>query len=152
MSTQVVIIREPGPKDVNVLYEMGITEEAFAVSSGTRFYQERYLANWIARPDNDILLVAEMENEIVGFLFCRVNRHAWAMLENIAVRPAKRKQGIGTTLLKECLKRLQAKGINYVASIVREGNNASIEFLTNKGFSLGNRFVWIEKHVAEKEE
>lgn len=145
-----VKIRDAESRDVGTLYKMGIVEEGFAVSSQSRFYTKNYLKDWIENPDNDVLLVAEIQNEIVGFLFCRVNRNYWAMLENIAVSTSVRRQGIGTALLTECLKRLRARGINYIAGIVRE-SNSNIEFFINKGFSMGNRFVWIEKHTGDKD-
>jgi len=145
-----VKIRDAQSRDVDALYKMGIVEEGFAVSSQSRFYTENYLKDWIENPDNDVLLVAEMQNEIVGFLFCRVNRNDWAMLENIAVSTSVRRQGICTALLTECLKRLHAGGINYIAGIVRE-DNSNIKFFVNQGFSLGNRFVWIEKHIEDKD-
>ncbi len=55
MIPDIVRIRDAELQDVDALYNMGIVEEGFAVSSRSRFY------------------------------FCRVNRNDWAMLENIAV-------------------------------------------------------------------
>jgi ribosomal protein S18 acetylase RimI-like enzyme len=112
-------IRDAESRDIDTLYKMGIVEEGFAVSPHVRFYEKDYLKDWVENPDNDILLVSEMSNEIVWFLFCRLNRNAWAMLENIAVNPSVRRQGVGTALLEECLRRLRVKGIKYIASIVR---------------------------------
>jgi len=149
MITPSVIIREAKPRDVDILYEMGIVEEGFVLSPRTRFYGKNYLRSWVGNPGDDILLVAEIANEIVGFLFCRLIRGTWAMLENIAVSPEKRKQGVGTLLIEECFRQLLAKGINYTAGIVKE-ENSNAEFFVKKGFSFGNRFVWIERHQVEE--
>lgn len=144
-----VKIRNAKPTDTDIIYKIGVKENAFAVSSMTKFYEKHYLRNWINSPDGDILLVAEMGNQIVGFLFCRVIHRTWAMLENIAVVPSKRRQGIGSLLLDECIKRLRSNRINYLAGILREGNR-STEFFIRRGFSFGNRFVWIERTMAKR--
>lgn len=150
-SVDEVLIRDAKPEDLETLYEMGIAEEGFAVSSQSRFYTKDYLRDWIRSPGDDVLLVAEIREQIVGFLFCRVNRNDWAMLENIAVDSSVRRLGIGTALLTECLRKLRTRGISYIAGIVREGNN-SLDFFVHNGFSIGNRFIWIEKHLEESEE
>lgn len=147
MIKQTIRIRNAEPKDADTLFLMGIQEEGFAVSSKTRFYGKDYLRDWIENSGEDILLVAEVENEIVGFLFCRLNRSAWAMLENIAVLPSERKQGVATLLLKECLRQLHSKGIDYIAGMVRDENN-SLGFFLKSGFSCGNKFIWIERQVG----
>jgi ribosomal protein S18 acetylase RimI-like enzyme len=139
-------IRNAESGDADTLYAMGVTEEGFAVSSESRFYTKDYLENWITNPEDDVLLVAEARNAIVGFLFCRVNHNDWAMLENIAVSTSSRRQGTGTALLRECLRRLRERGIDYIAGIVREGNS-NLDFFLSSGFVPGHRFVWIERCI-----
>lgn len=146
MDISQIKIRPATLADADVIYEMGSKEESFAVSPKARFYEEDDLRNWIENPGRDILLVAEIENEIVGFLFCRIIRNSWAMLDNILVSALRRKQRVGTHLLQKCLDLLKHKGIRYVGAIAREGND--LEFFINKGgFESGYKFIWIEKYL-----
>jgi len=144
--TNHVIIRKAEPSDVDKLYDMGIKENGFVLSTQTRFYTRDYLEKWLQNPQSDILLVAEKDGEIIGFLFCRVFHDSWAMLDNIMVSHSWRRRGIGTALLKECLNKLRMKKVQYIAGIVKE-DNESINFFLKNEFLKGNKFIWIEKFL-----
>jgi len=141
-------IRDAKSGDIDTLYEIGISEYGFIVSSQSRFYSKEYLKAWFASQGDDVLLVAEYEDEIVGFLFCVVIHNISAVLQNIAVISSHRKNGIGSLLLEECINRLRQKDINSISGIVREGNK-NLPFFTDNNFDIGNKFIWIEKSLNE---
>ena len=143
-----VKIRRAKPEDLHAIYDMGRDEEGFAVSSFTKFYGENYLRNWIKEPRDDILLVADSDGEISGFVLCRVIRGSTAILDNIGVKYSKRNRGIGGLLLEECMRLLKRAGIGYVAAIVRSGHR-SLGFFKSHGFRTGNEFTWIERDLRE---
>ncbi len=143
-----LIIRVAKTEDIDAIYEIGINEEGFLLSKNTKFYGKNFLKNWIKNPYNDILIVAQFKDKIVGFLFCRIIRNSWAILENIAVIPQKRMMKVGSLLLEVCLNLLLDNGIDYISGIIREGNKNE-KFFGKKGFSFGNKFVWIEKYIGD---
>jgi ribosomal protein S18 acetylase RimI-like enzyme len=138
-------IRKAHPKDLEEIYRIGLLEESFAVSSETRFYGKKYLANWLKNQEDSILLVAESQRKIAGFIFVNIMFNKWAMIENLMVIESMRKQEVGTILLKEVQKRLKKKKINYMASWTRKENRVIQTFLRKHGFIKGYPFIWMEK-------
>jgi len=138
-------IRDARPGDLEEIYRIGLLEEGFAVSSETRFYGKKYLEEWLKNQQNSILLVAESQRKIVGFIFVNIMIDKWAMIEDLTVVESMRRQGAGTALLKEVQKRLKKKSIGYMAGWVRKEDKATQGFLQKHGFQKGYPFIWVEK-------
>lgn len=140
-----ILVREARVKDLEAIYQIGLIEEGFAVSLDTRFYGRDYIRDWIKNPGEDVLLVAEIKGEVVGFAFTSIMIGRWAMWENLAVVKEAQGQGVGEALTEEALKRIKRKGIDYIAGWIRRENDPALEFLKKQGFKEGYEFVWVER-------
>lgn len=139
-----VMIRDLKVKDLNQFYKKGVLCEDFSMEEETGFYGKSYLVSWINNKRDDILLVAEKEGEVIGFLFCQVKFKIWAMGENIYVAKRESGSGVDQLLFDECQKRLREKyGIDYIAWFVRPGSFEE-QFVKKMGFEKGNQFFWWE--------
>jgi len=109
---------------------LGIEKEAFPKSPYSRFTFLYYAS---ACRDNFLVYVHETKekkrmNKIVGYIIFYPGGH----IVSIAVHPAHRRNGIGTELVGEVLKRTKGKAIVEV----RESNEVAKEFYKHLGFSL----------------
>lgn len=132
-------IREPKEKDIDQIIEI------FRDFIGIGWSKEK-IKSWIR--SSDVLLVAETKGKIIGFIFTQFNKPTKkATIENLIVRRKYRKRGIGTALLKQCLKELKKKGANYICALVRIDNKSTIKFLMKRKFHRGYNFTWLEKII-----
>jgi len=86
-----------------------------------------------------VYLVAEVEGRLLGYLGSQlVGREVH--MTNMAVAPGFRRRGIGTALMRECIRRAPVVGAGYLSLEVREGNREAREFYRLFGFhELGLR-------------
>lgn len=77
-------------------------------------------------------LVAEVENETVGFLVYELFLHRF-LLVRLGVLPAHRRKGVGSTLLKELKSKLTQKR-ELIFAEVRERNLPVQLFLSSQGY------------------
>ena len=138
-------IRKAKLGDLEAIYKIGLLEEGFAVSKETRFYGKDYLRQMIQESEESIILVAEIKEEIAGFVICSLCGNTWAMWDNLAVAEKWQKRGVATKLTKKLLNELQKRGIDYVGGIVRVENKPVIKFLKKFGFEKGYKFWWMER-------
>ncbi len=138
-------IRQAREKDLEVIYRIGLCEEGSAVSPKTRFYGKEYIRRWLKNLGEEILLIGEIDGKVGGFIFCSLMQNTWAMLENLVVAPWARGKGLGAAFLKELLRQLNERGIDYIGSWVRAENKEALKFLEKRGFRRGYQFLWIEK-------
>jgi [ribosomal protein S18]-alanine N-acetyltransferase len=80
-----------------------------------------------------IVLIAEINGRIYGFLVARVTGDEAEIL-NMAVDPAHRRKGIGSTLLSAATSAAQAQYAKNIYLEVRESNSAAISFYRRHGF------------------
>jgi ribosomal-protein-alanine acetyltransferase len=126
---------EPQPAPFTVRrYQTGDSE---AVSEICRHSPEA--AQWPketyeqAHSSAQILLIAELNGQICGFLVARIAGDEAEIL-NAAVDTARRRQGVGTALLEAAVTTVQARGAKNVYLEVRESNSAAISFYGQHGF------------------
>jgi len=98
--------------------------------------------NLIAGPDSTIL-IAEMTNEVVGFVTLQIHRvqetprmrgRRFVMIENMAVDPLRRRSGIGRALLSAAEDWTAERGIAVLQLFVWEFNDAAARFYESLGF------------------
>src|SRR3990167_7987834 len=71
---KVPYIRRMIPKDVEEVYNMGKNTPEFAVSDTSSFWEKIELERWTRENLDDVLLVAEMNGKIVGFVLTKYHR------------------------------------------------------------------------------
>lgn len=89
----------------------------------------------IRNTEGAIYLVASDSNHVAGYLgsdFIGYEVH----LTNLAVAEGRRKCGIGSLLLIECVNRGMERGARWITLEVREGNETALEFYKHFGFEI----------------
>lgn len=142
-------IRPMKPTDVAQVYQSGIDVEQFQTSETeskkTPFWPKERLYKWV-NEENDVLLIAEDEDRIVGYFLSHLHQPTGiAYIENLYVAKTYRRQGIGTTLMKNGLKRLSENGCRYVAALTKPSNTTMQSLLERDGFNRGETFIWMDK-------
>lgn len=77
-------------------------------------------------------IIAEFENEIVGFLVYELFLHRYSLIR-LGVSPNQRRKGIGSRLLKEVKSKLTTKR-SLISAEVRETNLPLQLFLSSQGY------------------
>jgi ribosomal-protein-alanine acetyltransferase len=85
---------------------------------------------WIAEDRN-----GPDQGQGIGFLVARSGAPDWE-LENIAVLPAFRRQGVGRTLLSALLAEARAQQAERILLEVRASNQPAIRLYSSRGFEL----------------
>ena len=89
---------------------------------------------------NDIVLIAYINNEIVGYLAGTLNsqysynNNIQAGLDNMCIKNEYRKLGIGSKLLEEFKKICKENGIDEIKVVASYGNTNAINFYKCNGF------------------
>jgi ribosomal protein S18 acetylase RimI-like enzyme len=93
--------------------------------------------------DADLFLVAQENNRIVGVVLGRwEGRRGW--INRLAVAPAQRHKRLGSLLVTEVEKRLQAKGCEKVNLLI-DGNNSGVQdFYVKLGYNRDD-LIFMEK-------
>jgi GNAT superfamily N-acetyltransferase len=126
---------------------MGSGEPAFGVSPQIRFYERQELCEWIAAPEDNLLLVLDDEGKIRGFLFCKVMSSHWAYLDNFYVHSSSRGHGYGHLLMQALLDLLRERKIAYLSTLVAEPDTFLSEYLGKCGLVTEKTYVWKERFV-----
>jgi len=122
-------IREYNSADEEQVYK--INQESLEISF--RYYYEIF-----HKTDPDLFLVAEYEEEIIGFILVKdgenFGEENTAIIYAIAVSSNYRNQGIGTQLVNAIFNALRPRGIIKLFLHVRVGNEGAIKFYETLGF------------------
>lgn len=89
----------------------------------------------LSRSGECLSFVHESEGQITGFILGRRFGEEGEVL-NLAVRPEKRKKGIGGSLLQTALEELCKDGVRRIYLEVRESNTQARRFYQSRGFVL----------------
>ena len=114
------------PKVINLLKVC----ELFYESEDTTDKFERKLAR-----DKHLMLVAEEEGEIVGFVMASYDGWA-AIFWHFCVHPDHRKKGIAKTLLEEIKARLRLCGADKMYGLVMGTNKRMFDYSKKQGFNF----------------
>ena len=140
-------IRKMNSGDVEAVYKYGIEEKSFSNDSGS-FWSKEQLFNWV-ESNEDIMLVVDFENEIVGFSLYSVHvptrKVTW---ENLFVAPNFRGKGVASALINAAQEQMVERGYVYVAGIVNAKNKSEFIPLAEKhGFKNNGSVIWIDKFI-----
>ncbi len=84
-----------------------------------------------------VCLAALRGGRMIGFLICSRYDTVWHVM-NVAVDPARRREGIATALLNDLLRRIDSKDARYTLE-VRESNTGAIDLYERFGFRAAGR-------------
>ena len=132
-----VLIREAGHQDEARLLELLLLIPANAGFSPAEVQAaaQRFHEN----PGLEVV-VAELDGEVVGFLalsYAATLAGLRVLINDMAVDPAYRRQGIGAALLEAAMQRADRRGATYLLVDTSRGNAATREFYAACGFETG---------------
>ncbi|OGG26621.1 hypothetical protein A2960_00420 [Candidatus Gottesmanbacteria bacterium RIFCSPLOWO2_01_FULL_39_12b] len=112
---------------------------------------EEFFSDWVRQQlsfSNNILLVAQENNEIVGFISGFIKSlYPWFRVKNVghiaflAVSQNYRRKGVGKKLEIELTNRFHAKNIRYIEVYVEEKNTIAQFAWNNYGFGSFKKFL-----------
>lgn len=119
-----------------------------ASSPGAALWRHDQYRQLIAMPDEYIVLVAERDSQLVAFVIARIIVDE-IEIQNIAVEPGSRSQGIGSQLVAKTLDIAANRGLGSALLEVRESNKAARNLYERHGFlEVGRR----AKYYSDPEE
>jgi ribosomal protein S18 acetylase RimI-like enzyme len=100
---------------------------------------------------NRFFLVAESEDEVVGFVVGEIR--AWEFgsppcgwVFAIHVVPGQRERGVGSTLMDAICERFKAAGANSVRTMLLRRDTLNLAFFRSQGMTAGN-YIQLEKKL-----
>ena len=148
-------IREMTIDDFAEVFHLG--EELFTSDYSSSMYRtwDEYEITTLYNSDSELCLVAELDEEIVGFaLGTTVDKQnsAWkyGYLVWIGVRPGLQKKGVGDGLFNEIKKRMMEQGVRMVIIDTDADNAAGIRFFKKHGFGNIQKHVYMTLNLAKK--
>jgi len=141
-------IRKAKLQDVSIIYNLGKKIVELDFSKTMHFHDKPELKDFIRREKTNIMIVAEKEKQVVGFLYAHIIdtcAGGWCMLDNIAVGKEFRKQGIGTALLNGLYHELKRRKVSYVQILEDAHRKKTKKFWKHKGFKAEKKFVWADR-------
>jgi len=138
------LFRRMKEKDIQGVMKMGKEAPGSAVTEETSFWTEEELKNWI-KNSNDPLIIAQVNDEIAGFILATIHPSLTATINNIIVKEEYQGKSIGTQLLNQCLEDFKKQGVVYVYIAVHLEDKELIDFMTQRGFYPDKKFLWLEK-------
>ena len=146
-------IRELTIDDLAPVFHLG--ERLFTSDFSPSMYRtwDEYEITTLFNSDNDLCLVAELDNEIVGFaLGTTVEKlnSAWkyGYLVWIGVRPGLQKCGAGRKLFIELRKRMIEQGVRMIVIDTDADNEAGINFFKKQGFDNIQQHVYMTLNLS----
>ena len=91
-----------------------------------------------------LYLVAEDQGRIVGVII-GTHDHRKGWINRLAVLPQYRRRGIGRTLAQACDDAIRAAGIEIVAALVEDGNDASMSLFRDLGYKTDVAVTYFRK-------
>ncbi|MEM2146283.1 MAG: GNAT family N-acetyltransferase [Candidatus Jordarchaeaceae archaeon] len=90
------------------------------------------------------LIIAEWDDEIIGFTFATISRmfpldvteHAVGTINDVYVLPEFRGRGVGKRMVAECLEKFKARGVKNVRLSVLAENKAAIKLYEKLNFKI----------------
>lgn len=127
MNTYVnVRVRRANDNDLDAIYEV----ETLSFKNP----YPRTLLEFYLNLHNDLFLVAEVNNRVVGYIIGVIRWRIIGHILSIAVHPEFRRRGIGSKLLMEEELMMKSKGVKVVRLEVRKSNEPAIRMYTRLGY------------------
>ncbi|NJF25261.1 ribosomal protein S18-alanine N-acetyltransferase [Thermococcus sp. Bubb.Bath] len=144
MSTSVREVRERIPLAMVTIRPARIFDINEVMMIERASFQEQYpqsLFMMFLENNPNTFLVAEYGRKVIGYVMGYLRPDMEGHIMSIAVDPAYRGNGIGSTLLTEAIERLIREGARYIGLEVRVSNIGAIKLYERFGFRRVKRII-----------
>ena len=148
-----LIVREMTIDDLAAVFHLG--EKLFTSDFSPSMYRtwDEYEITTLFNSDTELCLVAELDEEIVGFALgttVEKQNSAWkyGYLVWIGVRPGLQKGGAGHILFGEIKKRMIEQGVRMIIIDTDADNEAGICFFEKEGFDNTQNHVYMTLNLS----
>jgi ribosomal protein S18 acetylase RimI-like enzyme len=146
-------IREMTIDDLAAVFHLG--EALFTSEYSSSMYRtwDEYEITTLFNSDNELCLVAELGEEIVGFALgttVEKQNSAWkyGYLVWIGVRPGLQKCGAGDKLFNEIKQRMLEQSVRMIIIDTDADNEAGIRFFKKQGFGNTQKHVYMTLNLS----
>lgn len=154
-SDNLLNIRDMTIDDFAEVFHLG--EQLFTSDYSPSMYRtwDEYEVTTLYNSDSELCLVAELDEEIVGFALSTTvekNNSAWkyGYLVWIGVRQGVQKKGVGDNLFNESKKRMLEQGVRMIIIDTDADNEAGIRFFNKHGFGNTQKHVYMTLNLTKK--
>jgi len=148
-------IRDLTIDDFAGVFHLG--EKLFTAEYSPSMYRtwDEYEITTLYNSDSDLCIVAEIDEEIVGFALgttVEKTNSAWkyGYLVWIGVKPGLQKKGVGDGLFNEIRKRMVDQGVRMIVIDTDADNEAGIRFFQKQGFNNIRKHVYMTLNLAKR--
>lgn len=148
-------IREMTIDDLSVVFHMG--EEIFTSEYSPSMYRtwDEYEITTLFNSDSELCLVAEIDEEIVGFALgttVEKQHSAWkyGYLVWLGVKKGIQKGGVGDKLFREIKRRMIEQGVRMMLIDTDAENQAGINFFKKQGFGNVQQHVYMSLNLSKQ--
>jgi len=128
-----IVVRKATAADIGTIYRT----DQLCFPPGISFDEDSFFI-YLNDPSS-INLVAELEEEMAGFVILRRYSKSRANLVTIDVTPRLQGCGIGTSLMDEAERMAKKSGIDMIVLQVAVDNERAMEFYTRRGYARARR-------------
>ena len=133
-------------KDVNEVFKIGEQTKELRFSRKMHFHEKREIKTWI-KDKKSILLVAESNKQVIGFLYAILIDKDWCMLDNVSVKKEFRNNGVGTLLIETFNRQMKKMKVTYISALVDRNYKEPHDFWKKQGFQEGTTYIWYGKDI-----
>ncbi len=134
-------IREGEARDLEAVYRLGLASPSLQPSATAPYLEKDELPGLL----RDVLLVAEAEGSLVGFLLAEIYGPL-GYIALLSVAPAFHRQGVASKLLEECGKRLRKKGVERLGGFAFQDKGVK-RLLLRLGYTAGKSYIWMDRRI-----
>lgn len=150
-----VRIREMSIDDLSEVFHLG--EQLFTAEYSPSMYRtwDEYEITTLFNSDNELCLVAELEDEIIGFALgttVEKQHSAWkyGYLVWLGIKIGIQKCGAGEKLFRELKRRMIEQGVRMMLIDTDADNYAGISFFKKQGFGNVQQHVYMSLNLSKK--
>lgn len=137
-------IRDMKVSDISSVLKLAANASELYSADNKRWYPRQAFKKWLNSKNDDILLVSESDNKVIGCCLCYVHYRGWAVIDSIIVDPKFRRRGVAKMLMNEAISRMKRLGIAYVQGIVQTTNKKMLRLSKGLGFNRGYKFYVVD--------
>ena len=150
-----VRIREMTIDDLSEVFHLG--EKLFTSEYSPSMYRtwDEYEITTLFNSDNELCLVAELEDTIIGFALgttVEKQHSAWkyGYLVWLGIKKGIQKSGAGAKLFRELKRRMIEQGVRMMLVDTDADNHAGISFFKKQGFGNVQQHVYMSLNLSKK--